>query len=112
MAHQHDHSHGTGWVLRFSIIATLLFTGFEAYAGFRSGSLALLSDAGHNFTDALALVLAAVGFYLQAKPADNSRTYGYQRSGVIAAFLNACTLLVISLVIIWEAAGRIMQPRP
>ncbi|MGH9584237.1 MAG: cation diffusion facilitator family transporter [Bryobacteraceae bacterium] len=110
--HHHDSSHGAGWVLRASVVATLLFTGFEAYAGFRSGSLALLSDAGHNFTDALALLLAAVGLYLQGKPADSIKTYGYQRSGVIAAFLNACTLLVVSLVIVWEAVGRIMQPRP
>lgn len=95
-----------------SVVATLLFTGFEAYAGFRSGSLALISDAGHNFTDALALVLAAVGFYLQGKPADSIKTYGYQRSGVIAAFLNACSLLIISVVILWEAAERILRPQP
>jgi len=82
------------------------------YAGFRSGSLALLSDAGHNFTDALALLLAAVGLYLQEKPANQIKTYGYQRAGVIAAFLNASTLIVISMVIFWEAASRIMQPQP
>lgn len=110
--HHHDHGRGTGWVLRVSVIATLLFTGFEAYAGFRSGSLALISDAGHNFTDALALVLAAIGFYLQGKPADDTKTYGYQRSGVIAAFLNACSLLIISVVILWEAAERILRPQP
>lgn len=110
--HHHTHGHGAGWVLRISVIATLLFTGFEAYAGFRSGSLALISDAGHNFTDALALVLAAIGFYLQGKPADDTKTYGYQRSGVIAAFLNACSLLIISVVILWEAAERILRPQP
>lgn len=110
--HHHSHNNGTGWVLRASVIATLLFTGLEAYAGFRSGSLALLSDAGHNFTDALALLLAAVGMYLQGKPANDVKTYGYQRSGVIAAFLNACTLLIISLVILWEAVGRLIDPRP
>jgi cobalt-zinc-cadmium efflux system protein len=81
------------------------------YAGFRSGSLALLSDAGHNFTDALALLLAAVGLYLQERPANQVKTYGYQRAGVIAAFLNASTLIVISGFIFWEAVSRIMQPR-
>jgi cobalt-zinc-cadmium efflux system protein len=110
--HHHNHAHGTGWILRLSLIATLAFTGFEVYAGFRSGSLALLSDAGHNFTDALALLLAAVGLYLQEKPANQVKTYGYQRAGVIAAFLNASTLIVISIFIFWEAAGRIMRPQP
>jgi cobalt-zinc-cadmium efflux system protein len=93
-------------------VATLAFTGFEVFAGLRSHSLALLSDAGHNFTDALALLLAAVGLYLQSKPADQSKTYGYQRAGVIAAFLNAATLILISLVIFWEAATRFMKPQP
>jgi len=93
------------------LVATLAFTAFEVFAGFRAGSLALLSDAGHNFTDALALLLAAAGLYLQGKPADHSRTYGYQRAGVIAAFLNAATLVLISLAIFWEAATRILHPR-
>lgn len=112
MAHHHDHVHRTGWILWLSLAATLGFTAFEVYAGLRSHSLALLSDAGHNFTDALALLLAAVGFYLQAKPADQVKTYGYQRAGVIAAFLNASTLIVISIIIFWEAALRIIQPEP
>lgn len=110
MGHHHHH-HSTGWILRLSLIATLAFTAFEVYAAFRSGSLALLSDAGHNFTDALALLLAAVGFYLQGKPANQVKTYGYQRAGVIAAFLNASTLIVISLFIFWEAIERIISPQ-
>ena len=112
MSHHHHPTHGAGWILRLSIFATLAFTGFEAYAGFRSGSLALLSDAGHNFTDALALVLAAIGLYFQSKPADHVKTYGYQRTGVIAAFLNACALLIISFAIIWQAVGRMIHPEP
>ncbi|MBV8070406.1 MAG: cation transporter [Acidobacteriaceae bacterium] len=113
MAHHHHHpAHATGWVLRVSLVATLAFTAFEVFAGVRSHSLALLSDAGHNFTDALALALAAAGLYLQSKPADQSKTYGYQRAGVIAAFLNAATLIVISLIIFWEAVARFMKPEP
>lgn len=112
MGHHHHHVHGTGWVLRLSLVATLAFTVFEVVEGFRSHSLALLSDAGHNFTDALALLLAAIGLYLQNRPADQSKTYGYGRAGVIAAFLNASTLLVISLIIFWEAAMRIIHPEP
>ncbi len=112
MAHHHHHAQGTGWILRISLAATLAFTGFEVFAGFRSGSLALLSDAGHNFTDALALLLAAVGLYLQSKPANQIKTYGYQRAGVIAAFLNAATLIVISVIIFWEAVTRMLHPQP
>ncbi|HSU59977.1 MAG TPA: cation diffusion facilitator family transporter [Bryobacteraceae bacterium] len=110
--HQHDRARKTGWILWISLAATLAFTGFEVFAGLRSQSLALLSDAGHNFTDAIALLLAAVGFYLQGKPANQVKTYGYQRAGVIAAFLNASTLIVISIAIFWEAAVRIVQPEP
>jgi cobalt-zinc-cadmium efflux system protein len=110
--HNHNHASGTGSVLRLSLLATLLFTAFEVWAGIYSGSLALLSDAGHNFTDALALLLAAVGFYWQTKPADQSRTYGYQRAGVLAAFVNSLTLLIISLFIFWEAGKRFIQPEP
>jgi cobalt-zinc-cadmium efflux system protein len=112
LSHHHHHAHGTGWILRVSLAATLAFTAFEVFAGFRSQSLALLSDAGHNFTDALALLLAAVGLYLQDKPANPTKTYGYQRAGVITAFLNAATLVLISLLIFWEAISRMLHPRP
>jgi cobalt-zinc-cadmium efflux system protein len=111
LAHHHHHS-GTGWVLRLSLAATLLFTAFEVWAALASHSLSLLSDAGHNFTDALALLLAAVGAYLQGKPPDHVKTYGYGRAGVIAAFLNAATLIVVSLVIFWEAGTRLLHPEP
>ncbi|HEX4773811.1 MAG TPA: cation diffusion facilitator family transporter [Bryobacteraceae bacterium] len=113
MGHHHNHHlSNTGWVLRASIVATLAFTAVEVYAGLHSGSLALLSDAGHNFTDALALVLAAVGVYLQERPANATKTFGYHRAGVVAAFLNALTLLLLSLVIFWEAISRLVHPAP
>lgn len=108
--HHHHHAHNTGRILYISLGATLAFTLLEVIAGFRSHSLALLSDAGHNFTDALALILAAIGYYLQNKPANKTKTYGYGRAGVIAAFLNASTLIVISVVIIWEAIVRLIHP--
>lgn len=109
--HHHHYSRNTGWILRLSLAATLIFTAIEVFAGFRSRSLALLSDAGHNFTDALALFLAAIGLYLQGKPANDVKTYGYQRAGVITAFLNAATLIGISLLIFWEAISRFLHPQ-
>ena len=94
--HHHGHHHGTANILKWSFFATILFVVVEAIAGFHSGSLALVSDAGHNFTDALALVLASVGVYMQSKPADSVKTFGYHRAGVLTAFVNALTLVVIS----------------
>lgn len=76
----------------------------------KAHSLALISDAGHNFTDALALGLALAGFYLQSKPADESKTYGYHRAGVLSAFVNALTLAVLSVWIIYEAVVRLRTP--
>jgi len=109
----HSHSHAqTGKVLQWSLVATLLFVVIELVAGLRAGSLALISDAGHNFTDALSIVLAAIGLYLQARPADSVKTYGYQRAGVLTAFVNALTLVGISLFIFYEAWQRFLHPQP
>jgi cobalt-zinc-cadmium efflux system protein len=73
--------------------------------------LALVSDAGHNFTDALALVLATIGVYMQSKPADSVKTFGYHRAGVLTAFANALTLVAISVFIFYEAWQRFAHPR-
>jgi len=83
----------------------------EVFAGIQAHSLALLSDAGHNFTDALALLLAWFGFYLEARPANEIKTYGYHRAGVLSAFVNALTLLVLSAWIFYESALRLSRPR-
>ncbi len=114
MGHHHHHhtTSVTGWILWASLTLTLAFTAFEVYAGLRAGSLALLSDAGHNFTDAIALLLAAIGLYFQSRPADQVKTFGYQRAGVVAAFVNAVTLIVISFYIFWEAITRLIHPQP
>ncbi len=110
--HHHGHHHGasTGNVLRWSLLATGLFVGIEIFYGFRAHSLALLSDAGHNATDALALLLAWFGVYVQNKPADENKTFGYQRAGVLAAFVNALTLWAVSVWILWEAYQRLWRP--
>jgi cobalt-zinc-cadmium efflux system protein len=114
-AHGHSHSHGDagmGRALIVSIVLTLGFVAFETVAGFRASSLALLSDAGHNFADAFALLLAAFGFYLQSRPANAVKTYGYQRAGVLAAFINAVSLVVLSLFLFYESYERLRNPQP
>jgi cobalt-zinc-cadmium efflux system protein len=90
----------------------VLFVVVELWAGLHAHSLALLSDAGHNFTDAFALVLALVGVYLQSKPADDVKTFGYHRGGVLAAFVNALTLIALSGYILWESYQRFLSPEP
>ena len=111
--HSHAHSHrgATGKVLGWSLAATFGFVAVEVFAGIQAHSLALLSDAGHNFTDALALLLAWFGFYLEARPANEIKTYGYHRAGVLSAFVNALTLLVLSAWIFYESALRLSRPR-
>ncbi|MGD0872650.1 MAG: cation diffusion facilitator family transporter [Bryobacteraceae bacterium] len=111
-SHSHTHSHGpaTGSVLRWSLVATCAFVLVELFAGVRAHSLALISDAGHNFTDALALLLAWFGFYLQSKPADETKTYGYHRASVLSAFLNALTLVGLSAWIFYASALRLRHP--
>ena len=117
VAHDHHHhSHGhpqvTGRVLFLALALTIGFVAFEAAAGIRSHSLALLSDAGHNFADAFALVLAAIGFYLQMRPADQTKTYGYLRAGVLAAFVNALTLILLAAFLFFESYQRLLRPQP
>ena len=109
-AHSHSHALGTGSILRWSLAATTLFVLVEVVAGLKAHSLALLSDAGHNFTDALALGLAWVGFYLQSKPADETKTYGYHRASVLSAFVNALTLAALSMWILYESVMRLREP--
>lgn len=99
-------------VLWVSLIVTTAYVVFEALAGIRSGSLALLSDAGHNFTDAFGLLLAAVGFAFQSRPGNHVKTYGYQRTGVLAAFVNALTLVLLSAWLLFESYERFLHPEP
>src|SRR5690348_16648544 len=79
-------------VLRISLGATLVYVVVTFVAGLRAHSLALLSEAGHNVSDFLALLLSFAAVYFQTRPADNTRTFGYQRAGVLAAFINAAKI--------------------
>jgi len=111
-AHEHNSGGATARVLRWSVVATLIFVVIEVAAGIRAHSLALLSDAGHNSTDALALILAWVANYIESKPANEIKTYGYQRAGVLSAFVNALTLVALSVWIFYESVDRLRDPRP
>jgi cobalt-zinc-cadmium efflux system protein len=97
-------------VLLFSLVATLAYVVVTFVAGLRAHSLALLSEAGHNVSDFLALLLSFAAVYFQTRPADDARTFGYQRAGVLAAFINAATLIVISIWIAIEAIHRLSLP--
>jgi len=97
-------------VLRFSLILTLAYVLITFIAGLRAHSLALISEAGHNVSDALALLLSFVAVYFQSRPATDAKTFGYQRAGVLAAFVNATTLLVLSVWIAIEALHRLAAP--
>ena len=97
-------------VLWFSMLATLLYVALTLVAGLRAHSLALLSEAGHNVSDFLALALSFVAVYFQTRPPTHRKTFGYQRAGVLAAFLNAATLILIALWIGIEAVHRLSSP--
>jgi cobalt-zinc-cadmium efflux system protein len=111
--HTHDHGPTTGKtqsILRLSLLATLAYVALTFFAGLRAHSLALISESGHNVSDFLALLLSFIAVYFQARPATDEKTFGYQRAGVLAAFLNALTLVIISVWIGIEAIHRFGQP--
>jgi len=109
----HVHAHGGGGpkrVLKISLGVTLGYIVLLVVAGIRSHSLALLSEAGHNLSDFLALLLSLVAVYLQSRPASSTKTYGYHRAGVLAALVNAVSLLAVSFFIFYEAFHRLQHP--
>jgi cobalt-zinc-cadmium efflux system protein len=120
MPHNHEHPHHhhdttgplTSRRLALSIALTLAFVLGEAAAGLWARSLALVSDAGHNFADALALVFSWWALRIARRPAHSRLTFGYHRAGILAALVNALSLVVIALLIFWEAAERLRAPRP
>ena len=117
--HPHDHSHGAGHhhhgrgtTLLLSVGLTLGFAGVEALAGWMSGSLTLLADAGHMLTDGVSLALAACAAWLARRPPSARHTYGYGRAEVLAALANALLMLLVIGGVAVAAIGRLQSPRP
>ncbi|MBV9496855.1 MAG: cation transporter [Acidobacteria bacterium] len=108
----HDHRQGVSRKLIAATAITLIFIVLELIVGFVSHSLALIGDALHNFTDVLALVIAFVALRLERRPATREKTYGYQRAGILAAFVNAGTLVAFTMFLFVEAFERFRQPGP
>ena len=97
-------------VLVVSLAATFCYVLATLYFGMRAHSLALISEAGHNASDMLAIVLSFVAVYFQRRPATGEKTFGYQRAGVLAAFVNALTLIVLAAWIGLSAIHRLYAP--
>ncbi len=113
--HGHDHSHAVvtdenSKKLTFALLLTSSFLVVEVVAGFITQSLALLSDAAHMFTDAAALAIALVAIKIGKLPADNKRTFGYQRFEILAALFNALMLFAVAIYILYEAYQRFSTP--
>jgi cobalt-zinc-cadmium efflux system protein len=97
-------------ILKFSLALTALYIVATLYFGLRAHSLALISEAGHNVSDFLALALSFAAVWLQTRPATDRRTFGYQRAGVLAGFVNALSLMVLAIWILFSAFSRFLHP--
>ncbi|MGH9457910.1 MAG: cation diffusion facilitator family transporter [Thermoanaerobaculia bacterium] len=115
MAHLHgptDRRTRTSRKLLVSTAATLAFFGLELAAGIFANALSLIADAFHNITDAAALMLAWLAVRLERRPATPTKSFGYQRAGVLAAFVNAAMLIVLTVFVFIEAFQRLRAPEP
>ena len=110
--HVHAGNERTSRVLRVSLAVTAAYIVLLVIAGIRAHSLALLSEAGHNLTDFVALLLSLLAVYLHSRPPSATHTYGYHRAGVLAALVNSATLVAVSFLIFYEAVRRIQHPQP
>lgn len=113
MSHVHIHKHEVkGKNLVLSILLNLVITIAQLVGGLISGSLALISDALHNFSDVLSLVFSLVAHKLSRRKATIENTFGYKRAELIAAFVNASTLVIVAFILIYGAIERFFNPHP
>ncbi len=110
--HGHDHHHHGHGGVGIAFWLTLGFAAVEAGGGWWSGSLALISDAGHMLIDSLALGLAAFAGWLALRPASYRHSYGLVRAEVVAALANSVLMLALMVGIVWEAIARLQAPQP
>lgn len=112
-SHNHSHNHGNlqGRNLLISIFLNILITAAQVVGGIISGSLALLSDALHNFSDVISLVVSYVANKLAKKKASLQKTFGYKRAEILAAFINASTLIIVAVLLVIEAIKRFQNPQ-
>jgi cobalt-zinc-cadmium efflux system protein len=111
LGHDHAHHHEVkGKNLLFSIILNIVITVAQIVGGILSGSLALISDALHNFSDVLSLIFSYIANVLSKKKASLNQTFGYKRAEIIAAFVNAISLMIVAIYLIFEASQRFFHP--
>jgi cobalt-zinc-cadmium efflux system protein len=99
-------------VVKIAVVVTLALVATEFVVGTLAHSLALISDAWHNLTDVPALILSAIAIYWEHRPPDHQKTFGYQRAGVLAAFVNSIVMVAVALFICYEGYQRILRPQP
>ena len=115
MPSHHDHHHhapSATWVVRIALVATLALVATELVVGGLSHSLALVSDGWHNLTDVPSLILSWIALYFERRPPDHRKTFGYQRAGVLGAFVNALLLVGVAIYLCYEGYQRIVWPEP
>ncbi|WP_066223021.1 cation diffusion facilitator family transporter [Formosa haliotis] len=110
-AHNHNHHQLKGRNLIISILLNILITLAQAIGGLVSGSLSLLSDALHNFTDVISLIVSYIANRLSRQKASIDKTFGYKRAEILAAFVNASTLIIIAILLMIEAFKRFSHPQ-
>ena len=114
MSHNHIHIHKhevKGTNLLISIVLNVVITIAQIIGGIVSGSLALISDALHNFSDVLSLVFSLVAHKLSRRKATINQTFGLKRSELLAAFVNAATLIIVAFILIYGAINRLIDPQ-
>lgn len=110
MGHEHHHHEVEGKNLFFTILLNAGISLAELIGGIISGSISLISDAIHNFSDVLSLVISYIANKLAKREATEKHTFGFRRSEIIAAFLNSATLIVLAFYILYEAVQRFINP--
>ena len=115
MGHSHNHSHNSNHDINaknllITIVLNIVITAAQVIGGVLSGSLALLSDALHNFSDVISLVVSYIANKLTKRKASLHKTFGYKRAEILAAFINASTLIIVAVMLIIEAIKRFQNP--